>query len=297
MKNHFYCIILITILLISCGANKNTPDASGIFETAEVTVSSQSSGLLTSFTLEEGMELEAGAVAGQVDVTQQELKKAQLEASIRTAQSRSVDVTAQLAPLQQELAAKKTDLTRYENLAKSNAVPQKQVDDIRSAVLTLEKQLAAQRKTLSSGNTGIDNEISSLEIQIAQIDDQIKKSTITSPLKGTVIAKYAEEGEYVQPGKALFKIADLRRMTLRAYITSDQLTMLKLGQQVTVLADFGEKDMRKYPGTLTWISDKAEFTPKTIPTRNERANLVYAIKIALENDGYIKKGMYGEVTF
>ncbi|ULQ58509.1 HlyD family efflux transporter periplasmic adaptor subunit [Brucepastera parasyntrophica] len=297
MKTKLLNIIVLALLFTSCGGKKNGPDASGVFEAAEVIVSAQANGQLVSFTLEEGTELEAGAVVGQIDKTQQELSKAQLEASIKTSESRKVDVAVQLAPLQQDIATQKKELERYQNLLKSDAATTKQVDDIRSQLVSLEKQLDAQRTTLTGNNAATQNEIASLEIQVAQIEDQINKSTITAPLSGTVLAKYAQEGEYVQSGKALFRIADLRRMTLRAYITSDQLTKLKLGQKVTVSADFGEKDMREYTGTLTWISDKAEFTPKTIPTRNERANLVYAIKIAVDNDGYLKKGMYGEVTF
>ena len=161
----------------------------------------------------------------------------------------------------------------------------------------LEKQLAAQTELLVNNNQGISGESTALENQIAQIEDQLLKSRITSPIQGTVLTKYAEQGEFTAPGKALFKVSDMQQMYLRAYITSDQLTQLKQGQPVIVYADFGEEQMRTYPGTISWIADKAEFTPKTIQTRNERANLVYAVKIAVTNDGYLKNGMYGEVKF
>jgi HlyD family secretion protein len=186
-------------------------------------------------------------------------------------------------------------LARFEKLLQSNAANQKQVDDIKAHIALLEMQLAAQTESLENGNKSISGESSALEIQVAQVEDQLKKSIITSPISGTVLSKYAEQGEFAVQGKALFKVADISNMYLRAYITSDQITQVKIGESVKVFADFGKKEMREYSGTVTWISDKAEFTPKTIQTRNERANLVYAVKIAVKNDGYLKKGMYGQV--
>jgi HlyD family secretion protein len=197
----------------------------------------------------------------------------------------------------EQIATQKRELARFGNLVKLNAANQKQVDDIQSQLSVLEKQLAAQTELLVNNNQGISGESTALESQIAQIEDQLLKSRITSPIQGTVLTKYAEQGEFTAPGKALFKVSDMQQMYLRAYITSDQLTQLKQGQPVTVYADFGEDKMRTYPGTISWIADKAEFTPKTIQTRNERANLVYAVKIAVTNDGYLKNGMYGEVKF
>jgi HlyD family secretion protein len=180
-------------------------------------------------------------------------------------------------------------------LQKANAATQKQVDDIQSSIDVLQKQLAAQTETLQKGNSSLSSEIDALHIQVAQIEDLIAKSIISTPISGTVLAKYAEQGELAGQGRALFKIADMERIYLRAYITADQLSQLQLNQEVAVFADFGRKDMTEYRGVITWISDKAEFTPRTILTKNERANLVYAVKIAVENDGYLKLGMYGEI--
>jgi HlyD family secretion protein len=219
----------------------------------------------------------------------------QLMGSLRAVESRQYNVSRQIASIRQQIITQKTEQKRFENLVKSNAATQKQLDDINAHIDILEKQLAAQTETLENSNRSISGESMGLLMQIAQIDDQIKKSLVVSPIDGTVLSKYAEQGEWAMPGRALFKVANIGDMKLRVYITADQLTMLKIGQQVKVFADHGKSDRREYPGTVIWISDKAEFTPKTIQTRDERANLVYAIKVAVKNDGYIKKGMYGEL--
>ena len=218
-------------------------------------------------------------------------------ASRMAVSSRSTSVPRQIASLKEQIATQKRELARFGNLVKLNAANQKQVDDIQAQLSVLEKQLAAHTELLVNNNQGISGESTALESQIAQIEDQLLKCRITTPIQGTVLIKYAEQGEFTAPGKALFKVSDMQQMYLRAYITSDQLTRLKRGQLVSVYADFGEDEMRTYPGTISWIADKAEFTPKTIQTRNERANLVYAVKIAVTNDGYLKNGMYGEVIF
>ena len=249
------------------------------------------------FTVTEGQQLQAHSYLGYVDTTQLYFKKQQLMASRTAVSSRSTSVPRQIASLKEQIATQKRELARFGNLVKLNAANQKQVDDIQSQLSVLEKQLAAQTELLVNNNQGISGESTALESQIAQIEDQLLKSRITSPIQGTVLTKYAEQGEFTAPGKALFKVSDMQQMYLRAYITSDQLTQLKQGQPVIVYADFGEEQMRTYPGTISWIADKAEFTPKTIQTRNERANLVYAVKIAVTNDGYLKNGMYGEVKF
>ena len=184
---------------------------------------------------------------------------------------------------------------RTENLLKENAATQKQIDDIDSQIAVLQKQLEAQISTLQRGNASVTEESSAYEIQVAQLEDQLNKCRISSPINGTVLAKYAETGELAISGKPLFKVADIQNMFLRAYITADQLSQLKLGDKVKVFSDLGDDDRREYEGVITWISDKSEFTPKTIQTRDERANLVYAIKIAVKNDGYLKIGMYGEI--
>ncbi len=290
-------LFLAALLPVACSNNKTDYDASGIFESTEVIVSSQVSGQLMEFTVTEGQQLQADSYLGYVDTTQLYLKKQQLMASRTAVSSRSTSVPRQIASLKEQIATQKRELARFGNLVKLNAANQKQVDDIQSQLSVLEKQLAAQTELLVNNNQGISGESTALESQIAQIEDQLLKSRITSPIQGTVLAKYAEQGEFTAPGKALFKVSDMQQMYLRAYITSDQLTQLKQGQPVTVYADFGEDKMRTYPGTISWIADKAEFTPKTIQTRNERANLVYAVKIAVTNDGYLKNGMYGEVKF
>lgn len=290
-------LFLSALLPVACSNNKTDYDASGIFESTEVIVSSQVSGQLMEFTVTEGQQLQADSYLGYVDTTQLYLKKQQLMASRTAVSSRSTSVPRQIASLKEQIATQKRELARFGNLVKLNAANQKQVDDIQSQLSVLEKQLAAQTELLVNNNQGISGESTALESQIAQIEDQLLKSRITSPIQGTVLTKYAEPGEFTAPGKALFKVSDMQQMYLRAYITSDQLTQLKQGQSVTVYADFGEDKMRTYPGTISWIADKAEFTPKTIQTRNERANLVYAVKIAVTNDGYLKNGMYGEVKF
>ena len=290
-------LFLAALLPVACSNNKTDYDASGIFESTEVIVSSQVSGQLMEFTVTEGQQLQVDSYLGYVDTTQLYLKKQQLMASRTAVSSRSTSVPRQIASLKEQIATQKRELARFGNLVKLNAANQKQVDDIQSQLSVLEKQLAAQTELLVNNNQGISGESTALESQIAQIEDQLLKSRITSPIQGTVLTKYAEQGEFTAPGKALFKVSDMQQMYLRAYITSDQLTQLKQGQPVIVYADFGEEQMRTYPGTISWIADKAEFTPKTIQTRNERANLVYAVKIAVTNNGYLKNGMYGEVKF
>lgn len=285
----------LLLLLSSCGDKDGQYDASGVFEATEVIVSSQANGELMEFNLTEGQEVEVGKQLGYVDTIQLHLKKMQLLANMEAVDSRRYNVSRQIASLQQQIETWKNEQKRYENLLKSNAANQKQLDDINAQIALLEKQLTAQKETLENNNRSVSGESSGLMIQVAQLDDQIKKSIITSPINGTILSKYAERGELATQGKSLFKVADIENMYLRAYITADQLTSLKIGQQVKVYADQGQSDRKEYAGNVTWISDKAEFTPKTIQTRNERANLVYAVKIAVKNDGYIKRGMYGEI--
>lgn len=293
IKNILY--FSFAILLSSCGRGNGDYDASGVFETTEVIVSAEANGKIMQFDITEGQLLDAGREIGYIDTVQLYLKKMQLLANMKSVKTRYTDVPRQIAATKQQIATQRNELRRFENLVKSNAANQKQVDDINAQILVLERQLAAQTETLENSNRGVSEESTGLDIQVAQLNDQLQKSIITSPIKGTVLSKYAEQGELATQGRALFKIADMDNMFLRAYITSGQLTEVKIGQQVKVFADFGEKEMKEYTGTITWISDKSEFTPKTIQTRDERANLVYAVKIAVKNDGYLKKGMYGEL--
>ncbi len=291
----YFLFALFVLALASCSKKNLKYDASGVFETTEVMVSSEVNGKIMQLDLQEGQVVEAAAVVGYIDSTQLFFQKKQLEAKLKATNSRYTDVSTQIAATQQQIETARREQKRFQNLVKLNAANQKQVDDITAQIAVLEKQLAAQKTMLESGNAGITDEGAATGWQIRQLDDQLKKCVIKAPMSGTVLAKYAEPGELAVPGKVLFKLADLQTMYLRAYITASQLTSIKIGQAVKVYADMGESGNKEYAGTVTWISDKAEFTPKTIQTRDERANLVYAVKISVKNDGYIKKGMYGEL--
>lgn len=293
--NKLLLISGVFLLLSACGNKGRQYDASGVFEATEVIVSSQGIGELTWFDVTEGSELTAGQEVGCVDTVQLHLKKMQLLANMKAVESRQYNVSKQIASAEQQIATLRKERIRFENLVRSNAANQKQLDDIDAQIALLEKQLAAQKESLENSNRSVSGESSSLLIQVAQVEDQIRKSIVSSPINGTVLSKYAERGEFVTQGKSLFKIADIGNMFLRVYITADQLTILKIGQELSVYADQGKSDRKEYRGTISWISDKAEFTPKTIQTRDERSNLVYAVKVAVRNDGYIKKGMYGEI--
>lgn len=297
MKKISFCFAAIGMMvsLVACEGGSGDYDASGVFETTEVTVSARGTGEIMRFDIEEGHQVEAGQAVGYIDTIQLHLKKEELLGSLMATDSRRYNVSRQIASLRQEIATQKRERLRYENLVREKAANQKQLDDINSGLAVLEKRLAAQVETLENSNRSVSGEVLMLEARIAQIEDQIAKCVITSPVRGTVLSKYAERGELAAQGRSLFKVGDLSDMYLRVYITAPQLTTLKVGQQVKVYADEGEDGRREYMGTVSWISDKAEFTPKTIQTRDERANLVYAVKVAVKNDGYIKKGMYGEM--
>ena len=297
MKKISSCFAAIGMMvsLVACKEGSGDYDASGVFETTEVTVSARGTGEIMRFDIEEGHQVEAGQAVGYIDTIQLHLKKEELLGNLMATDSRRYNVSRQIASLRQEIATQKRERLRYENLVREKAANQKQLDDINSGLAVLEKRLAAQVETLENSNRSVSGEVLMLEARIAQIEDQIAKCVITSPVRGTVLSKYAEQGELAAQGRSLFKVGDLSDMYLRVYITAPQLTTLKVGQQVKVYADEGEDGRREYMGTVSWISDKAEFTPKTIQTRDERANLVYAVKVAVKNDGYIKKGMYGEM--
>jgi len=285
----------LVLFLVGCGHRKGNYDASGSFEAVETLVSAQASGQIEAFNVMEGQQLTANTEVGYIDTIQLHLKKEQLLANMKAVDSRSYNVSLQIAAIKQQISKQQTELQRFQNLVKSNAANQKQVDDIQASIDLLQRQLAAQTETLENNNSSISSEIKGLRIQVEQVEDLIRKSIISSPIDGTVLAKYTEKGEITTQGRALFKVANIDTIFLRAYITADQLDKLKLNQTLSVFSDFGKKEMREYKGTITWISDKAEFTPRTILTKNERANLVYAVKIAVKNDGYLKIGMYGEV--
>ena len=284
-------------LFSACGNGAPKYDATGTFDTTEVLVSAEASGRLLYFDIEEGMLLKAGEEVGVVDTVQLYLKKLQLEASLKSVEEQRPDILKQLAATKEQISAAQRERNRVANLLKVGAANQKQLDDAEDQLEVLRKQLVAQNSTLSNSHQSLTWQSSSVGIQVAQVEDQLKKCHITSPITGTVLAKYAEAGELTAMGTPLFKVADTEQMYLRAYITSEQLSQVKLGQKVTVFSDYGTDEHKQYPGVVTWISDTSEFTPKTILTKNERANLVYAVKIAVHNDGLLKIGMYGGVEF
>lgn len=295
MRISILLAIGISLLFTACNKQDGAYDASGVFEATEVIVSARNTGELVQFTVQEGQEVQANAQLGIIDTLQLHLQKEQLYANLKVVNSRQYDVTKQIASIKQQIATQKKELYRFENLVQSNAANQKQVDDIISQIAVLEKQVVAQSEILEKNNKSLSGEALAVQAQIAQLEDHINKSIISSPITGVVLSKYAEQGEFANLGRPLFKVADIAKMRLRVYITADQLTSLKIGQEVKVYADKGKEQRIEYPGKVIWISDKAEFTPKAIQTREERANLVYAIKVAVSNDGLIKRGMYGEI--
>ncbi len=288
-------ILSATILLASCAGEENAFDATGTFEAKEIIVSTGVGGKIIQLKAEEGDSLSANAIVGTIDTTQLYLKKLQLQAQIKAVLSKQPDINSQIAGLQEQIKTASTEKIRIDNLVAAGVGTQKQADDIRSQITVLQKQLDAQQTALQITSQSIYQEVAPLTLQIAQVDDQLVQSAILNPVKGTVLTLYAEQGEFTTPGKAIYKIADLSTMTLRAYISGAQLAQIKIGQQVTVKIDNGEKNYTELPGTIYWISEKAEFTPKTIQTKEERANLVYAIKVKVPNNGQIKIGMYGEL--
>lgn len=309
MKQGIYTIACMSLLFMACNSNDTKFDASGTFETDEVIVSSELTGKLLSFTVQEGQTIPKDSVVGIIDAANLSLQKEQVEASINALQEKTADVTPQVKLLQDQLAVQQSQLdnllhekTRIENLVKQDAATGKQLDDINAQVDVAKKQISVtqqqinvQKTNTHTQNRSILSESKPLQKRVAQLNDELQRASIVNPVGGTVITKYAEAGEITSAGKALYKIADLSVLTLRAYITGAQLSQVKLGQAVKVLVDNGADKYKEFPGTITWISDKAEFTPKTIQTKDERANLVYAIKIKVKNDGYLKIGMYGEV--
>ena len=315
----------VLLLLVACGNKEKEYDATGTFEATEVTVSAKSTGELQRFDVTEGQEIDQNVVVGTIDAYQLKLQRQQLEntkeqlkankkqlnATRGATNSKQLDLEKQVASIRQQIANAQRERQRYNELVNDGAVPRKQLDDINYQIKVLEKQLAATQEQIRSNNAslkeqsqgitaqmeGIDAQQLTVESQKAQLDDQIANSDIKAPITGSVLEKYVERGEYVTVGKPLFKMADTQNMFIRAYVTSAQLKDIKVGQQVKVFADYGNGQKKSYDGTVTWLSSRSEFTPKTILTDDERADLVYAVKIAFKNDGYVKIGMYGEVKF
>jgi HlyD family secretion protein len=303
-------IFLLPIIFFAC-KNQQEYDASGTFEAVETIVSAEANGVIKSFKIDEGEVLDSGQQIGYIDTTQLYLKKKQLEAQVKAMGYKLPDVSVQTAQFKQQAAVTQSTLdhllkekARTENLVKADAATPKQLDDINAQIETVKQQIKAiykqgeaQTSALKTQRSGISADVSPLYIQIEQLNDQLQKSKIINPVSGTILTKFAEENEMATVGKPLYTIADLSTITLRAYVTGDQFSLIKLGQRVKVLVDGTSGKSRQYEGTIEWVNNKAEFTPKTIQTKDERANLVYAIKIRVKNDATLKIGMYGEVKF
>ncbi len=296
-KINISVIILSFVLLVTSCKEERQFDASGSFEAEEYIISAEGMGVIKQFSIEEGQLLQAGSIVGFIDTTQLYLKKKQLEAQIGAVLSRKPDIQVQIASLEEQIASILKEKERFTKLVKSDAATQKQLDDIDNQYKMLKKQLQAQQSQLSITSDGVTKESVPLRVQMDQIEDQIQKCIIINPITGTVLTRYAKAHETTANGKPLYKIADLSNIILRAYISGDQLPKVRLNQKVKVFTDNGDGTFHETEGVITWISDKAEFTPKTIQTKNERANLVFAIKVSVVNDGKFKIGMYGELNF
>jgi HlyD family secretion protein len=314
MKNKFKlqtAIAAFAFLLTACNGNGNQSDASGVFESDEVIVSAEQAGKILSFNVNEGDVLEKGKNVGQIDVSNLQFQKAQIETTIQNLSNKTSNPEPQLQLVKEQLAVQQTNLKylqqerdRIGRLLKADAATQKQYDDMQAKVDEMIRQMAVTEQQIklynsnyATQNKSILSERNPLRKSVEQVDNQISKGQIINPINGTVLNKFAMEGEMAGAGKALYKIANLDTLTLRVYIAESQLAAVKLGQEVKVLVDKDSKSYKTYSGKISWISNKSEFTPKTIQTKDERANLVYAMKVRVPNDGYLKIGMYGEIKF
>lgn len=309
--NYFKLTTFIALLTICSCKQPKSFDASGNFESDEVIVSAQQNGQLLSFNLNEGDTIPMGALVGQIDTTVLKLQMQQAMATIQSLKAKTSTVVQtndlvekQLVVQQVELDHQLKERERTANLVKADAATQKQLDDIDALVIQLQKQLAVTKQQLkvnttnvNTANNGVMSEKAPLEKAVAQWEEQIRKGQVINPVSGVVLSKYAMAGEIAMIGKPLYKISNLDTLTLKAYVTGDQLPQIKIGQHVDVRIDSAKEGYKNYAGSISMISSKSEFTPKTIQTKDERANLVYAIKVRVKNDGYLKIGMYGEVNF
>lgn len=286
---------IATLLLIASCGKESEFDAQGTFEATEIIVSAEATGRILCFDVEEGSTVEAGNIVGAIDSIQLYLQRRQLIAQQSALLSSRPDVKKQVASIREEIAKQKSELARVENMLRDGAATQKQYDDIGAHIRILEGKLEAALSTLDKNTSSINGNSVAIEAQIAALDDRIAKCRINSPVSGTLLVKYTQAGELASPGKPLMKVANLDEIFLRAYFTSEQLADIKLGDTVTVIADFGGDERYSYEGRITWIASESEFTPKSIQTRDSRANLVYAVKIAVKNDGRLKIGLAGEV--
>ncbi|MBR1387279.1 MAG: HlyD family efflux transporter periplasmic adaptor subunit [Alloprevotella sp.] len=290
-------VVCALLLVAGCRKTEKAYDATGTFEATETTVYAEQNGALLSLQVTEGERYAAGQQVGLVDTAQVWLKLQQLASTKEVYASQRPDTQAQIAATREQLAKARLEQQRYSELVKDGAAPSKSLDDANNQVRVLQKQLEAQTSTLRQSTESLNKQIQTTDVQMRQLYDQLKKCRVMVPTDGVVIEKYVEQGEYVAMGKALFKMADTDHMFLRAYVTSAQLQQVKVGQEVEVFADYGSGQRQAYKGKVAWISSKSEFTPKTILTDDERADLVYAVKISVENDGFVKIGMYGEVKW
>ncbi|WP_273389776.1 HlyD family secretion protein [Barnesiella viscericola] len=297
-KQIFYVATAAALLALgSCTDRSREFDACGQIEATEVVVSAEANGRIIALQVTEGDKLTAGEVVGVIDSVQTYLQKEELVRKRSNTQTKWVDIDRQLASQYAQLNKLKSDRERYQALEAKDAATRKQVDDLVSQIAVTEREIAAQRQNYERNNAGIREELALYDVQIAEKDDQLSKCRIVAPIDGTVLTKFAEAGELVTSGKSLFKLADLKQVYVRAYLTTAQLAEVKLGDTVQVTIEDGTDKPRTYEGRLVWIADEAEFTPKNIQTKDERADLVYATKIALDNDGYLKLGMYAYVRF
>ena len=287
---------LIAMALFFTACNK-TPDydATGIFEATTVTVSSETTGKILSLDISEGDSIKNGQTIAVIDTTMLALQQKQLNSQKLSVENSSPNIVAQVSSLHTQIAHQKHECDRLERLLADGATTQKQYDDAQSQLKVLQAQLDALTSSLSNSRNSISDNAVALQYQQEQLKKQIEKSIVKSPLTGSVLVKYAEPGEFATPGKPICKIANLNDIYLRSYFTVSQLADIHIGQNVTVIADFGGDKQYEYPGTITWIAQESEFTPKSIQTKDSRANLVYAVKIAVKNDGRLKLGQYGAV--
>ena len=290
----FLNLIAMALLITAC--NK-TPDydATGIFEATTVTVSSETTGKILSFDISEGDSVKIGQTITVIDTTMLVLQQKQLNSQKLSVENSSPNIVAQVSSLHTQIAHQKHECDRLGRLLADGATTQKQYDDAQSQLKVLQAQLDALTSSLSNSRNSISDNAVALQYQQEQLKEQIEKSIVKSPLTGSVLVKYAEPGEFATPGKPICKIANLNDIYLRSYFTVSQLADIHIGQNVTVIADFGGDKQYEYPGTITWIAQESEFTPKSIQTKDSRANLVYAVKIAVKNDGRLKLGQYGAV--
>lgn len=294
MKQYIYTALAVTAVLTSC-SDKQDYDATGIFEATTITVSAETTGKILSMPAAEGDTVFSGEVIAQIDTTTLSLQYRQILSQQHATHNSLPNISAQAAALRSQISHAQAEVERQSRLLADGATTQKNYDDASSQLRTLNAQLEGLLSSLGTNTSTINDNALAVQYQAEQIAEQIAKSTVHSPLTGSVLIKYAEPGEFAAPGKPLYKVANLNDIYLRSYFTANQLANIKIGQRVTVIADFGGNEQYEYPGTISWIAEESEFTPKSIQTKDSRANLVYAVKIRVKNDGRLKLGQYGEV--